>query len=726
MRICMINFHGHLKAKEPPIGGHPDSGGQLVYVLNLAQHLAKLGHEVDLFTRKFTSKKFLGFDQDLEKVSKNFNLIRIAAGPKDFVPKEEIWPYIEEFTRGVELYYKNKKQHPDIINSHYADSGIAGVLLKARMNKPLVYVGHSLGAIKLQHAGLVQNNFLSVNKKFSFHTRLFAERTILDWADGVIVSTEEERYQQYGLPLYEGAIDVEDTRFKLIYPGVNIDSFYSYSESKPNSIDLEAEKKIKKLMEEGIDPSRRNIPAILMVARLDPKRNIIGLLKAYAANKKIQELANLFISSGGLLDPTLIKNWEGMQTTYKNLLKDIRKIIVKNNLQGKIVLTDTFNYEKEYPGILRYGAKNFWVYVNPAFFEHRGIAILEAIASGLPVVTTCFGSAPELIADGKYGILVDPNNTKNIEESVLELLTNKDEYFKLSKNAYQYVRKTFSWDKISKEFEEYFSKIVSKKELKQVKFVFLPPRYLRKPSDKSEKDLIDDLRTFIFNISEGKRQASKVARDLADVIIDECLLQVKKPFVFAMAGQTGAGKSTIANKLSRTLNNLGYESIILRMEDYLKDLPKDMIEKRVKKGSMLGLEEIDIASLNEHVRVILKGGTATSPIINVKANSRKMRSINGKSLAVIIIEGVYCDKLATIDLLAYFDIPFEQLRFQRIKKDDVSLYPKGDEVRTLLEDISRSEEDYLKNTNIKNSADLILNGRYEILYRNPFRNGALI
>jgi len=723
MRICMINIHGHLKANDPPIGIHPDSGGQIVYVLNLAAYLANLGHQVDVFTRKFISKKHIGFNEDIEKVNKNFNIVRIACGPKDFVMKEEIWPYIDEFTRGIEAYYKDKSF--DIINAHYADSGIAGVLLKARLAKPLIYVGHSLGAIKLQSAGLEQNNFLSVNKKFSFHTRLFAERTILDWADGVIVATEEERYQQYGLFMYEGAIDVEDIRFKLIPPGVNTEKFYT-SNSKSLKEDIVAEKKIMSIMEDGIDPSRRSLPGILTVARLDPKKNILGLLKAYASNKKLQELANLYISAGGMLDPTLIKNWEGMQTSYKNLLKDIRKIIVKSNIQGKVVLTDIFNYEFEYPGILRYAAKNKWVYANTSFFEPRGITLLEAIASGLPIITTCLGSIPELIEEGNYGYLIDPNNTKSIEEGLLHLLTNDEEYDRLSKEGSNFVSKKYAWKIISKEFEAYFSKIISKKELKQTKFVLLPPRYLRKPSDKSEKDLIDDLRTFIFNISEGKRQASKVARDLADVIIDELLKQNKKPFVFAMAGQTGAGKSTIANKLSRTLNNLGYDSVIFRMEDYLKDLPKDMVEKRVKKGNMLGLEEIDIASLNEHVRVILKGGTVTSPVINIKANSRKMRSVSGKNLAVIIIEGVYCDKLETIDSLIYFDIPFDQLRFQRAKKDDVNLYPKGDEVRTLLEDISRMEQNYLDSTNIKNSADLIINWRYEILYRNPFRNGPLI
>lgn len=727
MHICMINIHGHLKKDGSPIGGHPDTGGQIVYVLNLAYYLGEMGHKVDLFTRAFKDEKFQGFDVKIEKMSANVNLVRIPCGPANFVPKEDVWPYISEFTNGIEDYYKKNKKSFDVINSHYADSGVCGVILKARFNKPLVHYGHSLGALKLQNAGITQGNFLSVNKKYSFHTRLFAERTTLNWADSVVVSTEDERYQQYGLNLYEGAIDVEDTKFFIIPPGVNTKIFYPTS-GKPTPVDKAAEKTIESIMEDGIDPSRRGLPSILMVGRLDPRRNILGLIEAYASNKHLQEIANLFISSGGLLDPTFIKNWEGMQTNYKTLLKDIRKVIVKNNLQGKIVLTDIFDYDKEFPGILRYASRNNWVYVNPALHENRGIAVLEAMASGLPVITTATGCTAELVNQGNYGCLVDPTDPRSIASGLLTVLTDDNEWDRLSRKGKDFVNKTYAWTVIAGKIEKLLKEVISKKETKKSKYLLLPPRYLRKPSDKSEKDLIDDLRTFLFNVAEGRRQASKVARDLADLIIDELNYKKKKPFVFAMAGQTGAGKTTIANKLSRTLNNLGYESVFFKMEDYMIDLPKDMVDKRVKNGpkGSVGVNEIDIAALNDHIKALINGETVVSPVINVKANSRKMRTIKGKPLFVIIVEGVYCDRLKNRDMTVHFDIGFDQLRNQRAKKEDVFLYPKGDAVRTLLEDISRIENDYLAKTDIPSTAELRINGKYEILLRTPYKDGAIV
>ena len=154
------------------------------------------------------------------------------------------------------------------------------------------------------------------------------------------------------------------------------------------------------------------------------------------------------------------------------------------------------------------------------------------------------------------------------------------------------------------------------------------------------------------------------------------------------------------------------------------DLPKDMVDKRVRKGirNAIGPQEIDINLMNQHIKELIDGGTVVSPVVNVKANSRKMRSIKGKSLYVIIIEGVYCDKLKDVDMLVYFDIDFEQLRAQRAKKEDVTLYPKGDAVRTLLEDILRIEDEYIEKAGMYEKADLEINSKYEILYRFPVQN----
>lgn len=724
MKICIISIHGHIKGETPPIGGHPDTGGQIVYVLNLVKYLSSHGYEVDLFTRKFKSEKWDGFDKKIEQISDNSRIIRLAAGPDEFVSKEDLWPYLNEFAENIKTFYQEDGTTCDIINTHYGDSGVVGAILKSKINKPLVHFGHSLAAVKLASSGISQSNFLSVNKKFSFHTRIFSERTTFDWSDLIVVNTEDEIYQQYGDKIYDGAIAVEDSRFFILPPAIDTTMFYSpFKGKKTAKIDKDADLVLKNIMENSIDPSRRGLPAVLMVARLDKRKNILGLIEAYASNKELQKIANLFISAGNLIDPTSVKNWDGMHTNYKNLLKDIRKIIVKNALQGKIILTDILDHDNIYPGILRHAVRNNWVFADASTHEHRGIAILEAMASGLPVVATNVGTTEELLGMEDLAILLDPNDSIQMGETLYEILTNHEEWEKMSTEGAKLIEERFSWKDIGKKLSSKLKELkkISKKEMPKYKLVV--PRFIRQPNDKSEKDLIDDLRTFLFDVSSGKRQASKVARDLAGIIIGKTKTEsYDRPLLFMMTGATGTGKTTIANKLSRTLNNQGYQSLVIRTEDYIKDLPKELIAQRLKASDIskvYGPQEMNMDQLIDHIKKILKGEEVISPVVNLKANSRKMRTISKEQgLKVLILETQYPDYFKGLDdLLLFFDMDMEQVREQRFKKDDVALYPKTEEAKILIDNMVKIECEYLKKTKIKNNADLKLNNRYEIYYR---------
>ncbi len=79
-RIAMISTHGYVAA-EPPLGA-PDTGGQVVYVLELSRKLAQLGYRVDIWTRRFEKQR------QIEVVDEDVRIIRMACGGPDFIPKE--------------------------------------------------------------------------------------------------------------------------------------------------------------------------------------------------------------------------------------------------------------------------------------------------------------------------------------------------------------------------------------------------------------------------------------------------------------------------------------------------------------------------------------------------------------------------------------------------------------------------------------------------------------
>jgi glycosyltransferase involved in cell wall biosynthesis len=95
------------------------------------------------------------------------------------------------------------------------------------------------------------------------------------------------------------------------------------------------------------------------------------------------------------------------------------------------------------------------IYINPSLYESFGMSIFEAMAAGLPVVTTRVGAAPELITDQQTGLLVDVANPAAIADAVLQLFANPELCASIPRIARQ-VSRQFSWDVIcSQLMQEY-------------------------------------------------------------------------------------------------------------------------------------------------------------------------------------------------------------------------------------------------------------------------------
>jgi glutamyl/glutaminyl-tRNA synthetase len=82
-RIAMVSTHGYVAA-QPPLGA-ADTGGQVVYVLELSKKLAQLGYEVDIWTRQFEEQP------QIEAVAEQVRIIRIPCGGQQFIPKEYLY-----------------------------------------------------------------------------------------------------------------------------------------------------------------------------------------------------------------------------------------------------------------------------------------------------------------------------------------------------------------------------------------------------------------------------------------------------------------------------------------------------------------------------------------------------------------------------------------------------------------------------------------------------------
>ena len=100
------------------------------------------------------------------------------------------------------------------------------------------------------------------------------------------------------------------------------------------------------------------------------------------------------------------------------------------------------------------------IFVLPSRWEGFGIVIIEAMSNMLPVIAANVGGIPELIENGKEGILVPPENSKALAQAINDLLENEELQKKLRQAAYKKVREKYSIDVFSIHMLDFYKSLV--------------------------------------------------------------------------------------------------------------------------------------------------------------------------------------------------------------------------------------------------------------------------
>jgi D-inositol-3-phosphate glycosyltransferase len=141
-RIAFISDH----ASPLAVIGSIDSGGQNVYVAELAKRLAESGLLVDVYTRKD--------DQSLEDIvefAPGVRVINIHAGPEKHIPKEFLMEFMGEFYNEMLSFIDRENINYDLIHANFFMSGLVAMQIKAKLNIPFVITFHALGKVRKLH-----------------------------------------------------------------------------------------------------------------------------------------------------------------------------------------------------------------------------------------------------------------------------------------------------------------------------------------------------------------------------------------------------------------------------------------------------------------------------------------------------------------------------------------------------------------------------------------------
>lgn len=398
-QVAMITPHGD------PLGriGEPDIGGQCVYIRELAAQLASLGLRISIFTRDRGEGK-----PARESIVPGAEVIRISCGPPGFLPKEEIYPYLDEFAAGVREHIHGE----EVIHSHFWDGGYVAGLLKPR--RMWVHTSHSLGKRKL--ASLPQENHEE------YKDRIDIETEILQQCDAVIASTSLEK--QDLVKLY-GA---DEQKITVIPPGVDTDRFHPPGDRQA----------LKKAL--GFPEG----PLVFALGRLDRRKGFDLYLRAAA---KVKE------QLGKDSDVQFVLS-AGASKEHAHEIKErdrLRELLESLSIEDSVTWLPILQ-EDDIPRY--YGTAN--VFVLPSRYELFGIVMLEAMACGVPVVATKFGGPPEVITDGENGRLVDPTDIKSFATAIADLIRHPEQRKRMGKAARKTIENSYSWEMLAKRHQQLY------------------------------------------------------------------------------------------------------------------------------------------------------------------------------------------------------------------------------------------------------------------------------
>lgn len=413
MFILHIALQGCLRAEGVDYGITPDTGGHIKFVLELVRALESGGsvRRQEVVVRRFVDPD-LGVDyaEPVSALSARSRIVRLRGSSDEYVAKEDMAAQLPALADALERHLRSLDRLPDTIHAHYADAGALADEMRRRLGIPYLFTAHSLGRSKPgdpRDARLLR--------------RIALEERALAGAARVLASSIDEAELQYRA--YRNATPA---KIRVNPPGCDLAAFEG-----SGAIDGPACRTIARSL---VDPDK---PIVLALARPVARKNLAALVHAYGRSPALQRRANLVVFAGNrerdeLVDPEA-----------RRVLDELHELVGRYGLDGRAVLPGRHD-AAEVPGIYRHAARRHGVFVNCALSEPFGLTLLEAAASGLPVVATCHGGPSDIVGKARNGVLVEPTCIRSITGALLHLLEDRGAWLGASARGLQ-AAEQYSW-----------------------------------------------------------------------------------------------------------------------------------------------------------------------------------------------------------------------------------------------------------------------------------------
>jgi len=408
-RIAMISTHGYVAA-EPPLG-KPDTGGQVVYVLELSKKLAELGYQVDIWTRQFEDYP------SEEDVASDVRVLRMPCGGDEFIPKEYLHEKLPEFVDRALRYIKEHDLRYAFINSHYWDAGLVGQALSEKLDVPHIHTPHSLGSWKKRQ---METDFPEdkekLEKTYNFAQRIKSEKDIYHECDTLVATTPIQ------LDFFEKDYQVPKDKTVMIPPGYDDSRFFPVSEATRSVIREEM----------GLEGRQ----VVISVGRLSRNKGFDLLVDAFSVVAEKLENAYLLMALGS----------ESEDTTEDPMLDEIVQKVKDLDLERRVTITGSLP-DEAMADFYRSGD----VFCLPSRYEPFGMTAIEAMACGAPTVVTTNGGLYRALEYGKDALYADSFDKHDFGLSIYKILKYPAISKRLSENGDRKARSLFTWTGIAQQ-----------------------------------------------------------------------------------------------------------------------------------------------------------------------------------------------------------------------------------------------------------------------------------
>ena len=413
-RLALISEHAS------PFGilGGVDSGGQNVYVGQLAKHLAAMGYAVDIFTRRDHALL-----PEIADWVEGVRLIHVPAGPATPVRKEDLLPFMAEFTAYVLQFCKDQSVVYDLMHANFWMSGLVAADVKQQLGIPFVMTFHALGRVRRIHQGKADE---FPDERFAIEDRIAAE------ADAIIAECPQDEADLCQL------YNADPSKIRLIPCGFNP------SEFEPMSKPLAR-------VALGLPLNER---ILLQLGRMVPRKGVDTVIQGLASlTHEHQTSAQLIVVGGDLQDSDVRVTAE---------ISRLRAIATEMGVAEQVTFVGRQGRE-----VLKYYYSAADVFITTPWYEPFGITPIEAMACGTPVIGANVGGIKFTVQDGETGYLVPPNNPAAIAERLAHLYQQPALLQRFRQAAIKRVNALFTWQTVATAMASLYEHVIAENQPEQ-------------------------------------------------------------------------------------------------------------------------------------------------------------------------------------------------------------------------------------------------------------------